>query len=76
MYVRVEVDTTENGYGRLAWVSGGGGFPGSFLSLLLVMEIVNSPFFEIAIGFDSNGLSWFSHFVERDARGIRARSKK
>lgn len=39
-------------------------------------EIVNSAFFETAIGFDSNDLSWFSHSVARDARGIRARSKK
>lgn len=35
--------------------------------------------FEIAIGFDSNDLSWFSQYVTRDEgmqRGIRGGSKK
>lgn len=77
MYVRVEVSRHYRKRIRSAGLGKWWGWiPWFLLSLLLVMEIVNSPFFEIAIGFDSNGLSWFSHFVARDARGIRARSKK
>lgn len=70
--VRVRAKTlpkTDN----FGWLSGG------VNSLVLCFWVRNRErcvFFETAIGFDSNDLSWFSRSVARDARGIRARSKK